>query len=125
MSIDQHFVDLTLPPDKVKEFCVKNDGWSMHLDETWTSVTIEDLYHRHIAVDDPNSDVIGEIANDERASAWILEDIARRYWTDWVIMKGIAVNPSASQELLKRLAEHDDDEVRKKAGRAFLERGAP
>ena len=125
MASDVPVVDLRRSPKEVKEFCETNSEWSMQLDESWTAEEIGVLYRTHIGVPEPNTDVIGEIGNDPRSPEWVLSDIVEGFWADRILMVGVAVNPAAPPQLLERLAQHDQDEVRRKAERNLNDRTAP
>lgn len=115
------WVDLAMSPEELAEYCRTHDEWTIHLDQTWTAESLGELYRRHLASPFASPDVIGEIANDERAPAWVLSDIVTRFWTDRVMMIGVAVNPAAGSDVVTRLTHHEDGEVRRKAHRALRE----
>ena len=116
------WVDLTMSPEELAEYFSTHDEWELHLDPTWTAESLAELYRRHLASAFASHDVIGEIGNDARAPAWVLDDIVKRFWTDRGMMIGVAVNPAAGVDVLTRLAQHEDEEVRRKASRALRER---
>ena len=116
------WVDLTMSPEELSEYFRTHDDWAIHLDHTWTAESLAELYRRHLASAFASHDVIGEIGNDARAPVWVLEDIVNRFWSDRITMIGVAVNPATGIDVLMRLADHEDEEVRRKANRVLRER---
>lgn len=105
-------VDLSWPPEKIKEFCENNDDWLLMLDSGLTPADIEALYRRQLTVPAPYEGVIGEIAEDPRTPQWVLEDIVTRFAGSIEVMASLATNFTAPETLLKRLQQHDDPDVR-------------
>jgi hypothetical protein len=108
-------VDLSWSPERIKDFCENNSDWILQLGPEITATDLERLYRRHLAVTTPYLGVIAEIAGDERTPDWILNDIASRFWVDVEVMAYLATNKSASNELLRRLLDHEHSSVREHA----------
>lgn len=114
MSSDR-IVDLSWPPEKIREFCESNDGWILLLDSGMTPADIEALYRRQVAVAAPYAGLIAEIAGDTRTPQWVLEDILARFASSVEVLAGIAANPAAPETLLRRLQQHEHPSVREHA----------
>jgi hypothetical protein len=108
-------VDLTWPPDTIREFCESNDNWMLYIPETWTASEVEALYRRQLGVEQPYVGVISEIAADARASAETLTDIWTRFGEAVEVASALATNPATPTSLRKRLADHPEEVVREHA----------
>jgi hypothetical protein len=108
-------VDLSWPPERIREFCEKTDDWILELDAGMTPADLEALYRRQVAVPAPYDGLIGEIAGDPRTPQWVLEDIATRFAGSFQVMSGLATNPEAPEAVLTRLRQHEHPIVREHA----------
>jgi hypothetical protein len=108
-------VDLSWPPEEIKEFCENNDGWLLMLDSGLTPADIDALYRRQLTVPAPYEGVISEIAEDTRTPQWVLEDIVTRFASSLEVMASLATNSTAPVTLLERLQQHEDPDVRLRA----------
>jgi hypothetical protein len=108
-------VDLTWPPDRIREFCESQDNWMLYIPEDWSASDVEALYQRQLTVDRPYLGVISEIAADARASVETLSDIWSRFGEATAVASALAVNPATPRSLRKRLADHPEEVVRQHA----------
>lgn len=115
-------VDLNWPPDKLKEFCQKNDNWILQLDVGMTSADVEALYRRQLTIPAPYEGVIAEIAGDERTPRWALEDVLVRFLGSVEVMASLATNGAVSEDVLRRLLVHDHPTVREHAEHSLQRR---
>jgi hypothetical protein len=107
-------VDLTWPPERIKQFCENTDNWTLMLDPAMTPSDVEALYRRQLTVAEPYAGLIGEIAADRRTPLWVLKDIATRFSED-EILGGLATNPAVPDAILARLEQHEHPHVREHA----------
>src|SRR5436190_232328 len=92
-------VDLSWPPERIKEFCENNDDWVLMLDSGLTPADIDALYRRQLTVSAPYEGVISEIAADIRTPQWVLEDIMARFASSVSVMTSLATNFTAPETL--------------------------
>jgi len=108
-------VDLSWPPDKIREFCENNVNWCLALPQEWSGADIEALYKRQLTVAQPYVGVISEIAADLRVSAATLMDIWRRFGSSVEVASALATNPAIPVALRQILLSHHEDVVREHA----------
>lgn len=118
-------VDLTWPPERVKEFCENTRTWALSIPNEWTAANIESLYRRHAAVADPYVYVISEIADDSRTPIHVLVEIKDRFVHLIPVASALALNPNTPLEFVQELARHSDEAVRAHAKQALHRRKAP
>jgi len=80
---------------------------------------------KQLTLHEPYAHVIGLIADDPRTPHQVLEDLATRFASDIGIVARLATNIAAPEALLKRLARHEDDDVRIHAEHSLRRQRSP
>ena len=115
-------IDLTWPPDKIREFCESQDNWVLVIPESWTASDVEALYQRQLTIDRPYLGVISEIAADPRLSAETLADLWARFGQAIEVAGALATNPATPESLITLLAGHPEEVVREHAQATIQDR---
>jgi len=115
-------VDLTWPPEKIRQFCELEDYWVLELDASMSPSELEALYQRQVGVADPYIGLIAEIAEHANTPPQVLVDCARRFRSSAEVMSSLALRLDAEEALLVELSSHEHETVREHALQALRRR---
>lgn len=108
MSADDdglRIVDITLPPDKIREFCEQEDNWVLELNEPMLPAELEALYRRQLTTETPYQGLVAELASHTNTPLGVLKDCVARFWASPEVMVGLALSAKCDRRTAARSAQ--------------------
>ncbi len=99
-------VNISLPPEKLKQFCDENDDWVLALKNNMKPQELRKLFNSHVSSAYYNESILCAIAEHSNTPNDILFKLSQL--GDINIMRHIATNPKITEDVFCNLLKTDD-----------------